>query len=65
MNARESRPAAVLEIDADIAWQPWRHFGLGAGLRYFKVDVDSKGSELNGEFDFEYFGPILYVATSF
>jgi hypothetical protein len=56
---------SMFEISTDVSWQPWRHFGFGAGLRYFKVDVDAGSSELNGEFDFEYFGPTLYVQSTF
>ena len=56
---------SILEIDADLAWQPWRHFGFGVGLRYFNTNVDAGTSELNGEFDIEYFGPTVYVAATF
>ncbi len=56
---------SLVEIDADIAWHPWRNFGFGVGLRYFTLDVESKGSELNGKFDLEYFGPTVYVSASF
>ena len=57
---------SLVEVDADITWYPWRHFGVGGGLRYFNVDVESKGSdELNGKFEFEYWGPAVYFITSF
>jgi hypothetical protein len=56
---------SLIEFDADIGWNPWRHFGIGAGLRYFKVDVDANTTELNGEFKYEYFGPVVYIATTF
>ncbi len=56
---------SIIEIDADIAWQPFRHFGFGAGYRYFKVDVESSGSDLNGKFEFEYQGPMVYVQATF
>ena len=56
---------ALTEIDADVAWTPWDHFGIGAGVRYFKVDVEGKGSDLNGKFEFEYFGPTIYVLAMF
>ncbi len=56
---------SMVEVDTDISWQPWRHFGLGAGLRYFNTSVDAGNSELNGEFDFEYFGPTVYIQTTF
>jgi len=56
---------SILEIDADIAWQPLRHLGFGAGLRYFNTNVKAGTSELNGEFDIEYFGPTVYVSATF
>ena len=56
---------SIVEVDADIAWQPWRNFGVGAGFRYFDTDVDAGNSELNGEFDFQYFGPVIYLQTTF
>jgi len=56
---------SIIELDADLVWQPWRNVGLGLGLRYFETDVESKGSELNGAFNFSYFGPSLYVQATF
>jgi hypothetical protein len=56
---------SIVEIDADLVYHPWRRFGLGAGFRYFKVNVDSKGSSLNGEFDFQYYGPVAYGIFTF
>ncbi len=61
----DSIDGSLIEIDADIVWYPWRHWGFGAGVRYFDVDVESKGSELNGKFEFEYWGPAVYVVTTF
>ena len=56
---------SLYEIDADIVWQPWGNFGVGLGLRYFEADVESTGSSLNGSFTFDYFGPTLYVQSTF
>lgn len=56
---------SLVEIDADIDWKPWRHFGFGLGLRYFNANVEAQGSNLNGEFDLEYYGPAVYVSGSF
>lgn len=56
---------SIVEVDADLSWQPWRHFGFGAGLRYFNTNVEAGTSELNGEFDYEYFGPVVYVQSTF
>jgi hypothetical protein len=61
----DSIDGSLVEIDADIGWYPWKHWGIGAGLRYFNVDVESKGSELNGKFEFGYWGPAVYVAATF
>jgi hypothetical protein len=56
---------SIIEIDADVAWQPWKNIGFGVGARYFKTEVKSKGSELNGSFEFEYFGPAVFVQATF
>jgi hypothetical protein len=61
----DSIDGSIVELDADIAWQPFEHFGVGAGLRYFNTNVTAGNSELNGEFDFEYIGPVLYVEARF
>jgi hypothetical protein len=56
---------SLVELDADLDWKPWRNIGFGLGFRYFNVNVEAKGSNLNGEFDLEYYGPAVYVAGSF
>jgi len=61
----DSLDGSLIEIDADVIWTPWEHFGLGAGLRYFNANIESKGSRLNGEFDFEYYGPAIYGIATF
>jgi hypothetical protein len=61
----DSIEGSIIEIDADIMWQPFQHFGIGAGLRYFNTNVKAGNSTLNGEFDFEYLGPVLYIQASF
>ena len=61
----DSIHGSIIEIEADVAWQPFRHIGFGAGFRYFNTNVKAGNSELNGEFDFEYLGPVLYVHATF
>jgi hypothetical protein len=61
----DSIDGSVVEVDADFSWQPFRHFGGGIGVRYFNTNVEATNSDLNGEFDFEYFGPVVYVQTTF
>ena len=56
---------AITEIDADLVWRPWDNFGVGLGGRYFNVSVKGSEDRLNGEFDYEYYGPALYVIAMF
>jgi len=56
---------SLLEIDADLVYHPWRRVGFGAGVRYFNANVESSGDRLDGEFDFEYFGPTVYGIITF
>ena len=56
---------SILEADVDLAWRPLRHFGVGAGFRYFRTKARSGSSDLNGSFEFEYHGPAVYVVARF
>jgi len=56
---------SLLELSGDVIWKPWQNFGLGAGLRYFNANVKGGDSDLNGEFDLEYYGPSIFVMASF
>jgi hypothetical protein len=55
----------IIEIDADVGWQPWKNIGIGAGVRYFKTEVNSTGSDVDGKIEFEYFGPMVFVQATF
>ena len=61
----DSIDGSILELDADLVWKPFKNFGGGIGVRYFNTNIKSKGSNLNGEFDFEYFGPVAYILATF
>ncbi|MGI9343705.1 MAG: hypothetical protein ACR2QV_12710 [Gammaproteobacteria bacterium] len=61
----DSIDGSLVELDADFVWLPWENVGFGAGVRYFNADVESKGSDLNGSFEFEYFGPAIYILGAF
>ena len=56
---------SIIEADIDVAWQPFRHVGFGAGWRFFRVEAESSGSDLNGKFEFEYSGPMVFVQATF
>lgn len=57
----DSLEGSILELDADVAWKPWKQLGIGAGWRYFNTNVKAGNSTLNGEFDFEYSGPTVFI----
>ena len=56
---------SIYEFNADFAWRPLRHFGVGLGYRYFTVNIESGGSDLKGEFEFDYHGPAIYIDATF
>lgn len=56
---------SIIEVDADVLWQPWEHVGFGAGVRYFEVKVSAEDSGFNGEYEFNYLGPVIYATASF
>jgi hypothetical protein len=56
----------LLDFGLDIHYRPWRQFGLGGGLRYFRATVeDDSDSGLRGRFLYEYIGPAVYGTWSF
>ena len=56
---------SLYEVSGDLIWQPWEHFGVGLGLRFFNANVKATKEDLNGEFDLRYFGPALSVVMNF
>lgn len=61
----DSLDGSILELDADLIWKPFENFGGGIGLRYFNTNVEASNSDLSGEFDLEYFGPVVYIMATF
>jgi len=58
---------AELLVDSgiDIAYSPWKHFGFGGGVRYFNLRLEADKERLDGEFDFDYWGPTLFIVARF
>lgn len=51
----------LYDLGLDVQYWPWRRFGLGAGLRYFRATVsDESDADLRGKFKYEYYGPVVY-----
>jgi hypothetical protein len=56
----------MTEIDVDLHYQPWKHVGIGGGFRFWDLTIEDTGdSFLQGEFQYKYWGPALYVLGSF
>lgn len=50
---------------AGLEWRPWEHVGLGAAYQYVDVDVDVDRSSKQELYDFEFYGPILFLSVGF
>lgn len=56
----------LYDLGLDVQYWPWRRFGLGAGLRYFRATVsDESDADLRGKFKYEYYGPVVYGVVGF
>ncbi len=56
---------SILETGGTLQYNFMRHVGVGAGVRFFRIDVEAKDSGLTGEFQLDYFGPVAYLSASF
>lgn len=57
---------SVIEAIADVQYWPWKNFGVGAGYRYFEFDIEDKDiNGLDGQLQFDYHGPSLYITAGF
>ncbi len=55
----------LIDSGFDIAYTPWKHFGFGGGLRFFDLRLEADKKRLDGEFEFDYWGPTLFIVASF
>lgn len=49
----------------DFVWQPWKHFGMGAGYNHFTTRVDVAQDNFSGRLKFGYGGPVVFLTTAF
>ena len=63
----ENFTGSILEFQAAVEYNPWKHVGLGLGFDTLNVNVEADGStdwpgvDLNGKLDFNYAGLQLYL----
>jgi hypothetical protein len=55
----------LLEADGLVAYQLSKHFGLGAGLKYFRLNVQRQATTSGAEFDYQFLGPAIFGYASF
>jgi hypothetical protein len=55
----------LLDGGVDFTYNPWRHFGFGAGFRYFDLRLEAEDGRLDGELNFRYWGPTLFLLLKF
>ena len=56
---------SLLEVDATAAYQLSKTFGIGAGLKYFKLNLQAHKSGSGAEFDYQFFGPTIFGYATF
>lgn len=56
---------SIVDAAGTVQYNLTPNVGLGAGLRFFHVDVTSGDPDLRGKFEFDYFGPVVFASLSF
>ncbi len=55
----------LLEADAKLTYLLSENFGLGVGMRYFRLDIDIDSSSYDGTVDLDFFGPTVFGVITF
>ena len=55
----------LLEINAGAQYRINKYIGLGAGLKYFDLDVDHERKKRTTTYDFDFVGPAVYLTATF
>jgi hypothetical protein len=55
----------IEDYTASIVWQPFRHFGLGAGYNEFVTHANVESSRFDGHVRWRYGGARIFVVASF
>jgi len=56
---------SIVEAGGTLQYNFTENVGVGAGVRYFKVDVKAQDEDLRGEFELNYLGPVIYANVAF
>lgn len=55
----------VYNVRASTEYWFYNHFGVGAAINWFSMDVDVKDTEWRGRIDYDYLGPQIYANMRF
>lgn len=56
----------LTEANATLHYQFAKHFGIGTGLKFYRFRLEDTGfSDRDSQFNYEFFGPVLYASASF
>jgi hypothetical protein len=55
----------LIEANVSVQYQINKHIGMGAGMKYFDIDVSRKKKDKNYQYDFEFYGPAVFFTATF
>jgi hypothetical protein len=56
----------LTEANATLHYQFAKNFGIGTGLKFYRFRLEDTGfSDRDSQFNYEFFGPVLYASASF
>jgi hypothetical protein len=55
----------LIEANVSVQYQINKHLGMGAGMKYFDLDVSRKKKDKNYQYDFEFYGPAVFFTATF
>ena len=56
---------SLFSARAAVEWRPWQHVGLGAAYQYVELDLEVEGDSKQEDYDFEFYGPVLFLSVGF
>ncbi len=48
-----------------VEWRPWKNVGLGAAYQYVELDLEVDQNSKQEFYDFEFYGPVLFLSVGF
>lgn len=55
----------LVSARAGVEWRPWEHVGLGAAYQYVDLQLDVERNNTQEFYDFEFYGPIIFLSVGF